>query len=173
LIKATLTYTFFIVTNFLLGQSSIDYRFVVSNKIYLDSSKKEYVGKEFEYTQKRILLKNNSFVEAGMLRNPNDQYTSDTFKVEKNIWYVKDFEKWVKFVDKKNLKIGSFHINDRKYKTFISNEKTMNGHLVYELRFLPVGFVSSHEEVCLFSFNFGIIGFRCDGFWLIREDILR
>ncbi|MDX2173670.1 MAG: hypothetical protein SFY56_11155 [Bacteroidota bacterium] len=155
------------------SQQKINYSFVVLDKNYSDSIHNKYFGKEFEIKTHRIYLKDSSFIEKNLFSTHGAKYTCDTFKVIKDKWLIKNHGKWVDFIDSENKLPYNMYVDGRKYKTILGNEKKISQNIFYELIFEPVGFEESHKDIYLFSYKNGIVGYKADNMWYLREDIIK
>ncbi|HTI91875.1 MAG TPA: hypothetical protein VL727_14875 [Puia sp.] len=151
----------------LIAQRSQVFRFVVADRVIVDSSAGLYAGKSYEYTYKRVFCRDSCFKEVGLFAGGNDE----CFRISNGIWYIERGKKWELFYSPHKKASPKIRMGDQSYNLRFRQHQNLNGIecMVYDA--IPVNATVSGSIQYWFSPRNGIVQIKTDEVTLIREDL--
>lgn len=159
------------------------YKFIVENKVMVESLPGFYVGLNREHNQIRIVHKDSIYEEVNLFTNGSNVF----FKIKNGNWYIKNSKKWELFYSHKTKISPKIKLGNLIY-TLTYKDKTKIGKIDC-INYLFENFEADNttekngiktvnislDTDCGYCFSpkYGFIKeYLSDGVTLIREDIL-
>lgn len=172
IIRAVFTFILMQQIGSCIAQESETYRFVVKEKVMIDSSTGLYHNSEFEYKYKRVFLSDSSFKEVGLFTGDDRKQTACHFKIKDGSWYIKSKNKWELFYSLNKQVSPSVQIAGRLHNLKYIRTEDINGHSCVIYKSELVNGQSGGEIYYWFNPQKGIVMLKADDVVLIREDLI-
>lgn len=149
------------------SQTKVTYSYLKSENIN-HTETIPFFGMEQEFNTVRTFQQDSVFRESRLFTGSEKLFI--TYKIEKNVWYYKDKNKWKLFYDYKSRLGGRIRVMDITYKISFIKEVNLRGNKIHEIQ-LNSSVYQSHKLLYYFNPSKGVVLIKAgNGIFLLRSD---